>query len=371
MDFKSVLDNILGDSIYRIVVSSPKKRIEYIKIEINILGNDKYQIASFTPTKVFHKNVTFNDIYNFLMEIFLDYKQYNLFDDNYSYHIMNNSGKIKLSKTKNEIVNKDKFISNDRTKNYILKEGELIQPLLDMGIFTKDGKVINSMYDKFKQINRFIEIIDDEIKDYKEERINIIDFGCGKSYLTFVLYHYLVNIRNIDAHIVGLDLKKEVIDNCNVTAKKYNYDNLSFKLGDIKDYIPEFNVDMVVTLHACDTATDIALYNAIKWDSKYIFSVPCCQHELNNQIESETLPIITRYGIAKERISALYTDIIRCNMLKYMSYQVQLLEFVDLSHTPKNLLIRAKKTNISVTDKDKYLKEVEDLNNTFNLKPTL
>lgn len=217
-----------------------------------------------------------------------------------------------------------------------------------MGVFTSEGKIIRSHYDKYRQINRFVEILEDELKCLDlTKTLHILDFGCGKSYLTFIVYYYLVCVRKLKVHMTGLDLKEDVIKNCNAAAARYGYRELHFELGNIHGYSCETPVDIVMTLHACDTATDYALYNAVQWNAGLILSVPCCQHELNQQMHTDTFSAMTRYGIIKERMAALMTDAIRANLLTCVGYDTSILEFVDLSHTPKNLLIRAVKSGVS------------------------
>ena len=216
--------------------------------------------------------------------------------------------------------------------------------LVDLGIQTADGKVMKSRCDKFRQINRYLEFIADIMPILPTDRpIRIIDFGCGKSYLTFALYYYMNILCKRDIRVVGLDLKEKVIEDCNQLAKRYGYQHLSFVAGDVSQYKTEKQVDMVVTLHACDTATDYALEKAVKWGAGVILTVPCCQHEVNLQIQNEILQPLLKYGLLKERMSALITDGIRANLLEEQGYQVQVMEFIDMEHTPKNILIRAVK----------------------------
>lgn len=364
-DIKNAVLSVLKKDVPRIVISN-KSETTYIykKIDIRLVtikGKEQYQITSYTDKQAFQSNIDKTMLLGKLMEIFPDkMKQLNIFsaDGEYSFK-MSKKGKLLKSENKNNKIKLSKYEGQNRVKNYILKEGMIIPPLVDMGVFTKDGKIVKSMYDKYKQINRFVEMVDDVLKDDDSEVINIVDFGCGKSYLTFVLYYYLVEIKNKRTNIVGLDLKADVIKKCNEAAQKYGYDRLKFELGDINGYQSDMPVDMVVTLHACDTATDYALYNAVKWEAKYILSVPCCQHEVNKQIKCEELAPIMKYGILKERMAALATDGLRGTMLEYCGYRTQLLEFVDLAHSPKNILIRAVKGNIS---KDRSQKALEEAN---------
>ena len=375
-DVIKVIDEICNDEIIKVVISNKKnKEFKYNKVGIQLKEKNKkeyYQIEKFTDKQVFHENIEIDELKDKILEFMKEeFKQLDAWSTDATYNVkISKKGKVFFGKKKSNNAN---IITkgHNKEKNYILKEGTIIQPLIDLGVFTKEGKVVNSQYDKYKQINRFIEIIDDEVKKNNFEELTVLDFGCGKSYLTFVLYYYFTEIKKINVKMIGLDLKADVIKKCNDIAKKYNYENLSFELGDINGFKYNNKVDMVITLHACDTATDYALYNAIKWNTKMIFSVPCCQHEFNSQMKPENLPILSRYGIVKERVSALMTDALRANLLEVLGYKTQLLEFIDISHSPKNILIRASKSNISKEKKDRALKEVNDLIKEFNFNPTL
>ncbi|MBR5317003.1 MAG: SAM-dependent methyltransferase [Lachnospiraceae bacterium] len=395
-ELKKVIGQIVASTITKMIISKPvTKNIEYKKIIIE-RKKEYFQAAKYTEKQVFHDNVMPEDLEKYLQETIAEaYLQVNAWDVEKEHILLiSKKGKVtyKTKKSSNVQGTNAKaengqanvqgvaegqradiaYTSHNRKKNYILEEGQVIPPLVDMGVFTKEGKVVKSMYDKFRQINRFIEMIDDGVRDYNKEEIHIIDFGCGKSYLTFIMYYYFTEVRHMKVQMLGLDLKEDVIRKCNETAQKYGYENLRFEMGDINGFKTPFDVDMVVTLHACDTATDFALYNAICWNAKMIFSVPCCQHELNKQMQTDDLSLLTRYGIVKERFAALTTDAVRANLLEVCGYKTQLLEFVDFAHTPKNILIRAiRKPVVPASVKKKYLGEVEAVMKEFHVTPTL
>lgn len=358
----------------KLVLSNPRKKSEiYRKIVIRKLDKG-YLAEQYTEKQVFHENFAFCELQRFMENIpFLAYKQLDMWDASVEHHVLIGKGG-ELHWTKKQLQGNVKMQAKtaNREKKYLIPEGTVVAPLVDLGIFTAEGKIVRTMYDKYRQINRFLELLDDEAgKLAGDETLHIIDFGCGKSYLTFIVYYYFTEIRKQKVHIVGLDLKADVIKHCNEAAEKYGYIDLHFEVGDINGYRADFPVDIVMTLHACDMATDYALFNAIMWKAKLILSVPCCQHELNKQMESDDLHILTRYGIVKERTAALMTDALRANLLHCCGYKTQLLEFVDLSHTPKNLLIRAVRTKIPEQARRQYLEEVERLMESFRLDPCL
>lgn len=357
----------------RIIISNPAGAGEaYRKIVIQ-RKTSYFQIEKYTDKQVFHENVEQAEAAERIVEwLSGHYRQLNGFEEGYEHMVRVSKKGVPSYKRKANDSADTGSQEHNRKKQYILEEGQVIPPLVDMGVFTPEGRVVRSMYDKFRQINRFLEQIGDVLKEEHFERLHVLDFGCGKSYLTFVLYYYLTEIRRMPVEIVGLDLKADVIAKCNQAAEKYGYEHLHFELGDINGYRADMPVDMVVTLHACDTATDFALYNAIRWNAKLIFSVPCCQHELNGQMESERMHLLMRYGIIKERFAALATDAIRANLLECCGYRTQLLEFVDLSHTPKNILIRARKRrSASEERKTQLLQEVRSMMEEFGVSPML
>lgn len=372
---RTYLDRIAALPLTKAVISKPLAKSQEVKRIVIEPKAGRYQCSKYTDKQVFHENVDAAGLSDTLEALMAGrYGQLNAWDAAGEYMLLV-SAKGKC--TFRRLLSKQPSApapqaGHDRKKRYILEAGTHIAPLVDMGIFTKEGKIVSSMYDKYRQINRYIEIIDDAVKDLDVKKLNVIDFGCGKSYLTFIVYYYLTYIRHIEAHIIGLDLKADVIEKCNEAARRYGYENLRFELGDINGYAAPFDVDIVMTLHACDVATDFALYNAITWGARMIFSVPCCQHELNGQIEGGELGILTRYGILQERFSALCTDAIRGNLLEHCGYKTQLLEFIDFAHTPKNVLIRSvRRRHTPQSHRQLMLEQVEALMAQFHFQPML
>lgn len=333
------------EKIVRMVVSQPINKQDVGKLIFRFFMKDNavwVQEEKIVDKKAYHNNFLYKDFMTYFEnEIVKRYKQVLIVCEgkDVSYFISPN-GKVKRSEQTNNV--RVGMAQHNREKDYILKEGEAIPALVDLGIFTKEYKVVASMYDKFKQINRFVEIIDDQVKLFDEKEIIILDFGCGKSYLTFILYYYFNFKKQINAKIIGYDLKADVVDKCNQIAKKYSYNNLRFEVKDVSKGIDNQKVDMMITLHACDTATDYALDYAIRNNIKYVFSVPCCQHQINATInKGGDLDLLIKDGLIKERVSALLTDSIRAEILRQNGYIVDVLEFVNFAHSPKNIMLRA------------------------------
>lgn len=372
-ELKKELDRILVLAPQRIILSAPRKeRADLRRANLRLLEQG-WQLEVLTLTQAFHETIQAEKLPARLEALLReDFQQLTAFTAQWELRLkLTRKGKVLASQTRATKQAKPTGLEHDRGKNYLLPEGEPVLPLVDMGVLTPDGRVVRSMYDKFRQVNRFVQLVDDELAEMKENRIRVIDYGCGKSYLTFVLYHYLAHVRGLDVEMTGLDLKQDVVEKCNETAKKYHYGGLHFETGDIAGHEEAGPVDLVVTLHACDTATDQALAKAVSWGAEMIFSVPCCQHELCAQMQGGPLPILSRYGIVKERTAALMTDAIRTNLLEASGYRTQLLEFIDLAHTPKNLLIRARRAAIPAAHRRKMLEEVQALNAAFSFSPAL
>ena len=355
------LEEILSLPLVRLTVSNPRGG-EYKKITarpMEVKGQPVLQLEKFTETQAFHENLPMEQANHRLEQLMEQYGQLDATCQGAVFCLkISKKGKLFFQKQAAKTLAPVPAAHN-RQKQYILSEGMIVPPLVDLGVLTPDGRIVKAKYDKFKQINRFLEFLDDLLAKDSRDTVRIIDFGCGKSYLTFVVYYYITEILHKKADIAGLDLKKDVIDHCNQVAEKYGYDGLKFYWGDIKDYVAQQAPDMVITLHACDTATDYALFHAMEWGARYILSVPCCQHELNFAVKAAALPPVTSYGILKERFCALATDAVRAKLLESRGYDVQVLEFIDLSHSPKNLLIRAKKANISLKKRETARKEAE------------
>lgn len=380
-DLQSLFTDCLNETLIRVILSNPSSKDGVIKICARPMLKNKsllFQIEEYTKTQVFHKNLTAGDAGSYLTgKLSSDtssqtasFKNALVETQSFTANVLvSKKGTITIKKKMNASAKQPKIsLSHNRKKKYILEEGIPVPFLIDLGVMTQNGNIVNAHYDKFRQINRFLEYIEDILPSLPTGReLRILDFGCGKSYLTFAIYYYLKVLKGYPVRITGLDLKEDVIRHCNELAVKYGYDKLEFLCGDIAYYDGCSQVDMVVTLHACDTATDYALAKAVGWGAKVILSVPCCQHELNKQMKNDLLSPVLHYGILKERMAALITDGLRAQILEANGYRTQILEFIDMAHTPKNLLIRAVYNGHCADNKA----QINELLAAFDVNPTL
>ena len=378
---KDAVRKSFEEGLQRLVLSNAPKTAELSKVKVHpvvIGGKQQYQIEEYRGTQVFHTNCTEEKAVEGVVAWLKDgcFKQAELLSVFHQRTLLigkKGTATVKCKK-RQEVTSVVTPREHNRKKRYLLEEGTAVPFLVDLGVMTKEGTVVKAKYDKFRQINRFLEFVEDILPALPKDReLTILDFGCGKSYLTFALYHYLRTLNGYDVRIVGLDLKKDVIARCSRLAKEYGYEKLEFLCGDIAGYTGMETVDMVVTLHACDTATDYALYKAVLWGASVVLSVPCCQHEWNRQMQCEPLQPFLQYGIVKERMSALMTDAFRANVMEACGYKTQLLEFIDMEHTPKNILLRAVRRDRKGREPlaECVEREVKELLAYCNTEPTL
>lgn len=372
-ELKILLEQILNIEFIQAVMSHSRSKEGILKVKVRpvqLKGQLFFQLESFTKTQAFHENLKKKETVEKVIQYMARFRQLQMTTAKETYTVLiSKKGKVTIQKKKNKERKMATVMSHNRTKQYILQEGMQVPFMQDLGVMTEEGKIVRARFDKFRQINRFLEFIEDILPKLEKGReLTILDFGCGKSYLTFAVYYYLHELKNYDIRVIGLDLKQEVIQHCNELAKKYGYHKLSFFVGDIADYEGVNQVDLVVTLHACNTATDYALAKAIGWNAQVILSVPCCQHELNGQIYAEELAPLMDYGLLKERFAALVTDGLRAKYLEAAGYETQVLEFIDMEHTPKNILLRAVKTG----KKNKQAEiEIQTCREFLHAQPTL
>ena len=367
---RQILEFCLDKDLERILLTNPVDASTFSKTKIRPLllkGELIFQAEEQRGKQAFHKNLNIDEAILYVENCLAhDFRQGEITSAKGKGTVLvSKKGKMTVKFKQQARIITQKTLEHNRKKQYLLPEGTPVPFLVDLGVMTKEGQIVHSRYDKSRQINRFLEFIEDILPQLDKHKENvIIDFGCGKSYLTFAMYYYLKELKGYPVRIIGLDLKEDVIRHCSELSIRYGYDKLSFTCGDIASYEGVDHVDMVVTLHACDLATDYALEKAVGWDAKVILSVPCCQHELNKQIKNPVLQPVLEYGLIKERMAALYTDAIRDQILEYTGYNTQILEFIDMEHTPKNILLRAvsrKKNEISPAEEEKSQKAGEQV----------
>lgn len=381
-ELKILLQKILNKDLQQIILSNSRHPEQTQKVKIRpVLIREEllFQETAYRGTQAFHENFTAEQLTDRICTALQEQFRQGEFSAKtlQATALVSKKGKLTLKvknsgkapRTAASEEEELQALAHNRTKHYILEEGKPVDFLVGLGVQTPDGRVTRARFDKFRQINRYLEFIEDVIDELPKDRtIRIIDFGCSKSYLTFAMYYYLHELQHRDIQVTGLDLKTDVIKHCNELAEKLGYDGLKFERGDISTYEGTDVADMVVTLHACDLATDYALDKAVKWGARVILAVPCCQHELNRQIKCDPLKPVLKYGIIKERVAALLTDALRANLLEQQGYETQILEFIDMEHTPKNLLIRAVKKNGMRPKKSADIGTVEEL---LHVAPTL
>ena len=371
-ELRTLLKDNLNKEFLSAVLSNPRDKEMASKVKVRpLLHKDQlvFQVETFKNNQAFHENLDAGQAAERLFEHMQNMKQMQFETAKFAYSVLiSKKGKVTIKKKAQKCENLKADLSHNRKNQYILEEGMKVPFLQDLGVMTQEGKIVRTRFDKFRQINRFLEFIEDILPQLPKDReLTILDFGCGKSYLTFAMYYYLHEMKKYDIRIIGLDLKSDVIRHCNELSKKYGYEKLVFLEGNIADYTGCDEVDMVVTLHACDTATDFALEKAVGWNAKVILSVPCCQHELNRQMENEILKPLMKHGLIKERMAALVTDALRAEYLEREGYHVQILEFIDMEHTPKNILIRAIRTD-KKAENDEVIRRCEEF---LHVSPTL
>lgn len=380
---ESMVEFFANEQLQQMIFSNPARKDGILKVRIrpvSLRGKLLFQAEELVGTQAFHKNLLPEEVCGYVTGLLSGGLRNGevISGLGSTVVLVSKKGavtvKIKRAACPKQEENRedgpaaDVVLAHNRKKRYVLEEGKPVEFLVDLGVMTREGKIVRTRYDKFRQINRFLEFIEDILPNLDPGReTTIIDFGCGKSYLTFAMYHYLHCLKGYPVRIIGLDLKKDVITRCNLLAEQYGYEKLRFYHGDIASYEGVDHVDMVVTLHACDTATDYALAKAVRWGARVILSVPCCQHELNRQMKNEQMKPVFQYGLIKERMAALYTDALRAQLLEGQGYRTQILEFIDMEHTPKNILIRA------VWDgrKKQNEKELQEIMDFLSVKPTL
>ena len=382
--FELLKENFENKNITKCIFSNMKGDYEYTKIIIKpliIKNNFVYQFEQFKNNKAYHSNLTVEESIQKLSTIIENFYQYVVFTTEADIQIIRGKKDFNMKSTCNqkEICS----LEHNKIKKYILEEGAPIPFLIRLGIMGEDGKVFKKSYDKFRQINKYLEFIDETIKELKNKKyidthIKAVDFGCGKSYLTFALHYYLKNIQNMTFEVIGLDLKKDVIEHCNQIAKDLNMENIEFLTGDIKDFNKLKNVDLIFSLHACNNATDYSLLKGLELDAKAILAVPCCQHEFNQKMsqnkKSEFFAFenpIGKHGILLEKFASLATDALRAQALELCGYKTQVMEFIDMEHTPKNILIRGIKENPNKNILEKKLQEYEVYKKFLGIEPLL